>query len=217
MLNDRMRKSIMCVLMLLVFTILCAPTHALVGALMWDANEDADGYIVYCRLLETDAWETVDIKTTQGDTQTIFDDITFRGEKLQPGVNYMFTVKAFNAWGNSSEFSDPITYVVIIPDTMRVALNGTKLVWSYPILTDITGYRITYTYAGTTQYVDISNPDTFTFDVSAVVAVENTPYVFSVSALNQDGVYGADSNTVTCTRRLPRQTTGLKVSKTVAK
>lgn len=215
MLNDCVRKSIMCVLMLLVFAILCGPTHALVGSLTWDVNPDADGYEVYCRVSTDDAWEVVDVKTTQGDNQTIFDNIMFQGEKLQPGINYMFTVKAFNTCGNSSDYADAITYFVGIPDTMRVALTGTKLSWSYPVISDVVGYRISYTYGQTTQYVDISNQNTFTFDVCAITAQANTPYTFSVSALNQDGVYGADSNTVTYTRRLPRQTIGLKVGKSV--
>lgn len=72
--------------------------------LQWDSNPDAVEYHVYYRLQNTEAWLDFPGGVTK---ETSID--------LPPGVFeplhvYEFTVKAFNECGNSSDYSDSVTF-----------------------------------------------------------------------------------------------------------
>ena len=87
------------VLSLFMITMFSAPSHADV-TLTWDQNDCADYYVVYSKPAGSSE-EYTEIAKTVGDELTI----TFASpDKRQ---EYVYAVKAFNRFGNSSDFSEP--------------------------------------------------------------------------------------------------------------
>jgi hypothetical protein len=69
--------------------------------LEWDANDDADYYVVY--------WSKTPNAFTEANSIDVPGDITYLELVASPGgEEYYYTVKAFNDYGNSSDFSEPV-------------------------------------------------------------------------------------------------------------
>lgn len=69
--------------------------------LEWDENTDADYYVVY--------WSTEPDSFSEEDSMEIPGDFTFvELEDTDEGQEFYFSVKAFNIYGNSSDFSDTV-------------------------------------------------------------------------------------------------------------
>lgn len=87
--------------LLLIFCSFAAAYAADTPMLQWDANDDADYYVVY--------WSTDPHSFSDENSIEVPVDETFL--ELVPSPNneeYYFTVKAFNEFGNSSDFSEPV-------------------------------------------------------------------------------------------------------------
>lgn len=69
--------------------------------LQWDANDDADYYVVY--------WSKDPASFTEENSIQVPANETFLELTASPGgEEYYFSVKAYNECGNSSDFSDPV-------------------------------------------------------------------------------------------------------------
>lgn len=86
------------IILLILFTI---PSTLLAATLEWDANKDASVYQVYYKPSgSTLAWEPIGDPTQN--TAFIIPLLPVQNK------DYEFCVKAFNQYGNSSDFSDSI-------------------------------------------------------------------------------------------------------------
>lgn len=95
---DIMKKTLFLFLTLMIF--LSNIAYADDAILEWDENNDADYYVVY--------WST-DSDFSEGDSMVIPGDMSFLElEDSSDGQEYYYTVRAFNACGNTSDFSDSI-------------------------------------------------------------------------------------------------------------
>lgn len=96
-----MFKSLISVVLIILFLFAAAAYAADIPMLQWDSNDDADYYVVY--------WSTDPDTFTDENSIEVPVDETFL--ELVPSPNneeYYFTVKAFNECGNSSDFSEPV-------------------------------------------------------------------------------------------------------------
>jgi hypothetical protein len=87
--------------LLFIFCSFAAAFAADIPMLQWDANDDAEYYVVY--------WSTGPDSFSDENSIEVPADETFL--ELMPSPNneeYYFTVKAFNECGNSSDFSEPV-------------------------------------------------------------------------------------------------------------
>ncbi|GAB6095473.1 hypothetical protein JCM14469_17250 [Desulfatiferula olefinivorans] len=81
--------------------LLTQTVYAADAVLEWDENADADYYVVY--------WSTDPDHFTEENSMEIPSDLTFVELKdAEDGRVYNYAVKAFNACGNSSDFSDTV-------------------------------------------------------------------------------------------------------------
>lgn len=89
--------------------ILIAADQVFAATLAWDFNDCADYYIIYRRKAgEADyTWCSSEIQAPT---------LEYKLGGLVPGVTYYFSVKAFNVFGNSSDFSDEVTYTATTAD-----------------------------------------------------------------------------------------------------
>ena len=101
------------ILIAVVLVALIAPVHADV-TLYWDTNTDADSYTVYMRETGQIVWgvQKSDIKTN-----------TLSLPLPKFNQSYDFSVKAFNTCGNSSEYSDVVTFNQCAVSTPKKPLN----------------------------------------------------------------------------------------------
>ncbi len=71
------------------------------SALQWDINDDADYYVVY--------WGNSSGDYSEGHSSRIdFDTPVFPIAEHKSTKTYYYAVKAFNKYGNSSDFSDEV-------------------------------------------------------------------------------------------------------------
>jgi hypothetical protein len=96
-----MFKSLFAVVLIILCLFGAAAYAADIPMLQWDANDDADYYVVY--------WSKDPDTFTDENSIEVPVDETFL--ELMPSPNneeYYFSVKAFNECGNSSDFSEPV-------------------------------------------------------------------------------------------------------------
>lgn len=89
------------ILFLCALILFSQTVHAQDAILEWDENSDADYYVVY--------WSTDSGSFTEENSMEIPADMTFLELKdSDGGQEYYYSVKAFNACGNASDFSDTV-------------------------------------------------------------------------------------------------------------
>lgn len=96
-----MFKSLFAVLLAILCSFTVAAYAADIPLLQWDANDDADYYVVY--------WSTTQDSFSDENSIEVPADETFL--ELMPSPNneeYYFTVRTVNECGNSSDFSEPV-------------------------------------------------------------------------------------------------------------
>lgn len=216
--NSFLFKKSAFIILMLIFTILFFSEKSRAATLTWDPNPDAEYYVVYCSTVAGD-WNVVHTTTSATAVSLDLSTVTFKGGPLSPGVNYSFAVKAFNACGNSSDYSDSLAYLIPVPNTINtLGVTGTKLGWTYTNTVDpATSYRITYSTTTTgavptivTKTI-IVNSSVLSYDLCSSTFLDNVQYTFTVSACNSSGVWGAESNSVTYTRRSVSKPSNLKI------
>lgn len=137
------------VLLLGVFTVnvYADPPSTKTQILQWDENGDADGYII--GILDRTANPTgiwpVSAFSPPTDTEKIMvmdvkkvlampiKEIMINGAPLKDAVAYEFRVMAYNACGNTSEWSDKVDYTLPANIPALIPLNFRKEVKSVPI------------------------------------------------------------------------------------
>lgn len=99
----------------------------------WDINEDADYYESYYRPLGTLDWTS--LGTTSGSKMNIV--------LPESNKDYELSVKGFNLYGNSSDFSDPIRVnpLAFRPPTTPLE-KITEIVISVKIIGDVTAVLV---------------------------------------------------------------------------
>ncbi len=108
-LNRIVKKEIRSIFLVILILICCfaSDTFAKDVTLEWDLNYDADYYVVYWGNSSGDYFEyseNIDVQETE---YTVTD--------ISESDTWYFTVKAFNSYGNSSDFSDEmISYPTVI-------------------------------------------------------------------------------------------------------
>ena len=89
------------ILLSLILHLLAVKANAMDVTLQWDTNEDAEYYVVY--------YGTTSGNYTQNSTNITAPTVEYTVTGLADTTWY-FSVKAFNSFGNSSDFSDEIAY-----------------------------------------------------------------------------------------------------------
>ena len=117
-------KRLNLLLMMMVIFILCVQS-AYATILSWDENidvTDCDGYyVVYYQTDEITEWQEL-WKSEDGSVlQITLEDQTFGDNGPQCGVTYTLSVKAFNAYGNSSDYSETVTYSIKTPNEVVIS------------------------------------------------------------------------------------------------
>lgn len=95
------------------FGILICLTCAEAAKLTWDLNEDADYYRVYWRPDSEDFSEENSLELPS-------DILSLELQESTNGEIYYFKVKAFNSFGNSSDFSEVISSAHVPSDQKAV-------------------------------------------------------------------------------------------------
>lgn len=90
------------------------------ATLEWDANSDADTYTVYIQD-DAGAW----VEAESGIKETSWAIPALAGDAKE----YMFSVKAFSACGNSSDYSDTVTFMPCM-DKLVKSMENVHLVLS---------------------------------------------------------------------------------------
>jgi len=181
--------------------------------LSWDPNADAEYYVVYGKVGTSD-YTPVLTTTTNAQTTVDLSTLMFQDALLKPGIPYTFTIKAFNSCGNSSDFSDAVLYTIPVPTTIaNLALNKTSLNWTYTGTDVAVSHRITYTSATGPKTITIPRGTT-TYDLCSISFDVNVPYTLTVATLNDSGIWGSESNSVTYTRRSLLKPSGVKIGAT---
>lgn len=86
--------------MVLIVSFFTSPCQGADVTLSWDESQNADYYVLY--------WGAASGNyTLQSEAISV---TTYQVVGLQSGTTYYFSVKAFNSCGNSSDFSDAVTY-----------------------------------------------------------------------------------------------------------
>ncbi len=107
-----MFRSWFSVLMIVLGLSAAAAFAADAPKLQWDANDDADYYVVY--------WSKDPDSFTEENSLEVPADETYLELTASPGgEEYYYSIKAFNECGNSSDFSD-----VIVSAHLPLALYG---------------------------------------------------------------------------------------------
>ena len=103
-------------LFILVLLALAVASTSFGASLQWDKNADADSYAVYIREKGSAEWTEAE-KNITGSTWEI---------PVLAGDNtvYEFSVKAFNACGNSSDYSDAVEYTPCMAMIPAMVKNG---------------------------------------------------------------------------------------------
>ncbi|MBU1170892.1 MAG: hypothetical protein KKD44_15135 [Proteobacteria bacterium] len=94
-------RAALFLIILFISTLAATGVWAAAPALQWDNNSDADYYVVY--------WRTTSESTPSEHSAPIpAGTLSFPLSASPDGKEYFYSVKAFNACGNSSDFSDEI-------------------------------------------------------------------------------------------------------------
>jgi len=188
----------------LFLTVLSAAVATAAGVTVtWDKNPDADYYQVYAAKPDTPGnFELISGQLT---------DNLFEITGLPKDTAHLISVKAFNAWGNSSDFSDAI----LVTDHTLVTINtnrtGKTLTWdSYPIKTGISGFSLTYSPKAAP--VIISDVNATSFDLCTLQLDPDVPYSVTISAIGLSGTQvGPQSTPIVFTNHTPVKITGVKI------
>lgn len=100
------------ILFLLLFISLSCESIAATVTVGWDVNTDAEYYVVYRKK----SGETDDMYVIIANNVTATQASIIVSDDNQI---YDYTVKAFNSCGNSSDFSDPVSYNAYVDNTMQ--------------------------------------------------------------------------------------------------
>ena len=107
-----MKKLIIFILFLIMITRCTAKADTL----SWDPNPDASSYSVFSKV--------------DGEADSLFKlvsaGVTVTNLVIPPGEfnkTYVYVVKAYNACGNSSDFSDPVKYNKCLTSVVSKVLN----------------------------------------------------------------------------------------------
>lgn len=184
------------------------------ATLSWDFNTDASYYTIYAKADGDIDYSLV--VTTKSGTETFVElmSILYNGSLLKPGIPYSFVVKAFNECGNSSDFSDPITFMIPVPTTItNVVINNSVLTWAS--VEGATNYRITFTSPlGAVKTYTVTSAELMYNICANTDLINGTTYDVTVSSLNDSGVWGAESVSVKYTRRLVSPPSNVKIGYT---
>lgn len=141
----------------LIFYSICSNA----ATLLWDKNDCADYYIVYTKLSDDPVWfeASNEIYNTFVNMKTL----RYKNDLLLEDVLYMFTVKAFNIYGNSSDFADPVSYTLPsnVIENIVLTLNKNILTWTIKNPETIAGYSLTLNDTGTVV-------TTYRYDISEI-------------------------------------------------
>lgn len=100
-------------ILLVLFSSMIADVHP--ATLTWDANSDAEYYVIYVRPVGGTDWTVIgdQIRGTSWEVpnMAIYND------------DYEFTIKCFNACGNSSDYATPITYNQCVQGVVDAVVN----------------------------------------------------------------------------------------------
>lgn len=124
--NIKISAWVMVVLVATVLLLVPWPCSAGSVSLTWDQNSEADYYIVYWKL----STDSIDQSVNSGNIGNV---TSFTVPNLEEGKTYNFAVKAFNACGNSSDYSDWMSSTLVadvdnapgVEDGGTVTDNGT--------------------------------------------------------------------------------------------
>jgi hypothetical protein len=145
-------------ILVMILSVLCLawPAWAADTALQWDANADADYYVVY--------WRTAGELTPSGQSDPIdANTLSYPLSTCDDGMTWYYSVKAFNACGNSSDFSDEIQTTLCPSDHTVTVVPPSAATPMLEILLPVPGDRL----------------------------VEKTPIDFSASAYQGDQMISA--------------------------
>jgi fibronectin type 3 domain-containing protein len=172
--------------------------------LSWTASTDNTGVTSYRveRCQGTGCTSFVQIATS---TTTAFSD-----SGLTAGTSYSYQVRATDAAGNLSPYSNVATATTTAPDTQpptaptnltATATGAGQINLSWTASTDntgVTGYRVERCQGvGCTTFTQVATPTTTTFSDSGLAA--NASYTYQVRAADAAGNLSSYSNTATAT------------------
>jgi len=119
---------------------------------------------------------------------------------LTPSTQYSYSVKAFDAAGNISTASNPVTVTTAAasgppaPTLSASNITTTSVVLSWSAVTDSAGVADYTVYSGSTQIATVNGT---TYTVSGLAP--STTYAFSVRAVDGSGLVSPQSNVVSVT------------------
>jgi len=191
--------------LVLFLTVLGAVNAIADVTVTWNANPDAEYYRIYA-------------SQAAGAPALISGNITateYIITGLPKDTACLISVKAFNACGNSSDFSDALAVVDHTPVTVATTRTGSSLIWNeYPVPSGISGFRMVLTTPNGGADITQVIPDTSTtsFDLCSLNLTPDVPYTVTLSAIGFSGDQaGPPSEPVTFTNHTPLKITGVKV------
>jgi fibronectin type 3 domain-containing protein len=133
------------------------------------------------------------------------DALTYQDTSVTAGTSYSYTVRAFDAAGNSSADSNTATATATSPSVAppgnlagsATSSTSVHLTWTASTTSSVTGYNIYRgPSGGTLTRISSTGIDTSYDDTSAAAG---TAYDYAVTAVTTGGPESANSNTVTVT------------------
>lgn len=197
---------------LLVF--LLSSSYVLADTLVWDLNDCADYYIVYAKTDADANWTEVYKTTSENEVEVNLNDLIYKGEKLKTNTTYYFSVKAFNVYGNSSDYSDSVNYVIYKPLAPMLNIAKHAITWTYEDNSELAGFEVTVSAGSTTPIVKKVDKTIRGLDLVPLNLTNGMSYNITVKAYSTSGVYGDSSNSVIYTRRSPSRIINLRINKT---
>jgi len=192
-------------LFVLFLTVLSAVSAIADVTVTWDANPDAEYYRIYA-------------SQAAGAPAPISGNITateYVITGLPKDTACLISVKAFNACGNSSDFSDALAVVDHTPVAVATTRTGSSLIWNaYPVPSGISGFRLTCTSPPDPVGITHIIPDTSltSFEMCSLKLAPDVPYSVTLSAIGlSGGQAGPPSEPVIYTNHTPIKITGVKV------
>lgn len=167
-------------------------------SLSWDASTDNISVLGYSILMNGSV-----IKTSSTTNTTVFGTLFY----LEPNTNYEFTVIAFDASGNISQYSniETVLFDTIAP-TAPINLTSSGTTQTSTVLTwnpstdnfGVVGYKIFQNYQGNITEIPVVSPP---YTVENLFPSEN--YSFKVKAIDSSGNESNFSNTENVTTLAP--------------
>jgi len=201
-------------LFILLMTMLMFISTVQAEYLVWDANPDADYYIIYCSDTNESDYQVVFTTESEKVNSVDFSTILFNGKPLELNKNYNFLIKAFNCYGNSSDFSDVLVYSIYKPGQVLISLDKNKIYWSFADANKLSGYQLSYSNGSTVLHIPLDKTVT-SYNLCDLNLTELATYTFTIQPIGDSGVYGDVSNAISYTRRLPSKVINLRTSKTI--